>query len=299
MSDDHSLDTNVVNSDSTAVIIAQDIAAGYFAGEIIEGAIEGASNKVIKVGQRELANQAKKKAAEALLGKFATNRLKKLAEQKMTQKAAKGIKASAGMALRSAAKGAGKIGTGMAAKYSAVMGASVSAGPVSLTVGAVATAAMLAFDIANVVLDIMDTKNYSVLMDRKTINQYADSYKATLQAIYDQAGIPDALTEEVLFYPEQFIFQYDNDGNISMDPTYGEKYNSYIDHYMKEQGFADNWREEMEKQAEELEKNNSYAPGLSNMSDQQKMAVGIVILIIIIILLLMVSKKNGAKAPNQ
>ena len=287
MSDDHYLDTNVVNSDSTAVIIAQDIAAGYYAGEIIEGTIEGASNKVIKVGQSE--------ATQTLLSKAAKEGIKNGTEKGVTQTASKGIRASAGMAMR----GVGKIGSGMAAKYSAVMGASVSAGPVSLTVGAVATAAMLAFDIANVVLDIMDTKNYSVLMDRKTINQYADSYKATLQAIYDQAGIPDALTKEVLFYPEQFIFQYDNDGNISMDPTYGTTYNSYVDDYMKQQGFADNWREEMEKQAAELEKNDAYAPGLSNMSDQQKMAFGIVILIIIIILLLMVSKKNGAKAPNQ
>jgi len=154
--------------------------------------------------------------------------------------------------LKAAAKSAGKA-AGEAALEDLTIGATICAtsgaetGGVGCLVGTAVTVLLLAFDVVNLVLQLLDPGNISALMHRDTIDGVA---KATSTVLYNNQ--PDGSTryydEEVLFDPLSFLFMMTPDGTIMANELVAAQYNQYQDEYMAKIGITGDWRSRLDSQ---------------------------------------------------
>ena len=148
--------------------------------------------------------------------------------------------------LKVGAKSAGKELSEAAIEDSTV-GATICAasgaetGGIGCLVGVAVTVIMMAFDVVNLVLTLLDPGNQTALMHRDTIDGVA---QATSTSLYNSqpADSPRYYDEEVLFDPLSFLFMMSADGTITANEKVAAQYNQYQDEYMATIGITGDWR---------------------------------------------------------
>ena len=122
-------------------------------------------------------------------------------------------------------------------------GGAAATGGLSCAVGYAVTAIMMAFDVVNMVLMILDPGKITALMHRDTIDGVAE---ATLAAMRDGApgGTSNYFDQEVNFDVLGYFFTTDDEGNLfATDEVTAKKWNELQDEYMKKIGMPANWRD--------------------------------------------------------
>jgi hypothetical protein len=109
----------------------------------------------------------------------------------------------------------------------------------------------LAFTIFTTIQDIQDTSGILNIFHKAYVNELAADFREALNAGYAEMGYPDLMEEEVMFYPEYFIYDFDKDGNITIDPNneWVQKYVEYRDEYMRKIGIPDGWESRLTGEA--------------------------------------------------
>ena len=247
---------------------------------------DAASKLLLKKGLQKGVEETATEAMQKLASK-ATNKVAKKAAENAAKKAA--IAATKKAASKAASKAGAKVATKLAAKMSA-KGAAIGAGAAKSMalcaagpVGCAAGAAMVAFNIAMAVIDILDTNNFNVLLDNDQIQDMAEMYYTTLEATYTDAGIEDPLDTEITFLPELFLTTTDTEtGETVPDEKYYKIFNNYQDEYMKNNGFSDDWRGLMEQ--EDIN-DNVVLDSTENDDMKKKIIIGLVLIVIIILII--------------
>ena len=247
------IDTQILESDNKAVNITQDIVVTSIVSGLIEDSVRGT---VYELGGKQ-ALQAGFKKYDAKFTKEMFEKLQKTASKKLQGNIAKRI---GQMLSRRAAKGAlrslGKsVGTA-AARSGTIAAGGCTLGPAGCAAGAaiggIIFIADLAFTIYSTLLDIKDEEGILNIFHKEYIDNIIKDYETAMREGFADVGYPDAFDEEVLFYPEFFVYDFDDTtGNISMDPEnkWAQKYVQYRDEYFKSIGVKDGWEDRLEAQS--------------------------------------------------
>jgi hypothetical protein len=253
MSDDADyLNTNILGSDDIGAQIAQDIIVSTVVTGLVENAVYGT---VYHLGGKQ-ALQAGFKRFDPIFTKGMIQKLQKTASQKVSGSITKKIgqtfaKRSAKAALSSLGKTAGTA----AARSGAIAAGGCTLGPAGCAAGAaiggMVFIADLAFTIFTTIQDIQDTSGILNIFHKAYVNELAADFREALNAGYAEMGYPDLMEEEVMFYPEYFIYDFDKDGNITIDPNneWVQKYVEYRDEYMRKIGIPDGWESRLTGEA--------------------------------------------------
>ena len=247
------IDTQILESDNKAVNITQDIVVTSIVSGLIEDSVRGT---VYELGGKQ-ALQAGFKKYDAKFTKEMFEKLQKTASKKLQGNITKRI---GQMLSRRAAKGAlrslGKsVGT-TAARSGTIAAGGCTLGPAGCAAGAaiggIIFIADLAFTIYSTILDIKDKDGILNIFHKEYIDNIIKDYETAMREGFADVGYPDAFDEEVLFYPEFFVYDFDaTTGNISMDPEnkWAQKYVQYRDEYFKNIGVKDGWEDRLEAQS--------------------------------------------------
>jgi hypothetical protein len=220
------------------------------------------------VGTREAAEQVAKEAAEQVA--------KEAAEQGVKVVVKQGAQAAA----RSATITAGGCGLGPAG---CAAGAAISM---------MVFIADMAFTIYSAILDIKDAKGFNILWHKDFVDNVAEAYKQTLVEAYAKMGKPNAMDEEVLFWPEAFIYDVTTDNTLylSENNEWAVKYNDYIDEYMKNTAkVKDGWRERLD--AKEINTKDQISQKIKDKNEKMKLmtvttiGAGVLVFVICVVLI--------------
>jgi hypothetical protein len=111
---------------------------------------------------------------------------------------------------------------------------------IGCAVGAAITVIMLAFDVINLLMDLLDPTGISNFVTLEDIKAVADATSQATNSNYPLIG--NYLDQEVYFEPVDFIFTQDANNSVVMDPKWGPIYNQLMDDYMKSIGIIGDWR---------------------------------------------------------
>jgi len=250
MSDDSAdyLNTNILGSDNVGAQIAQDIVVSTIVTGLVEDAVYGT---IYNLGGKQ-ALQAGFKRFDPIFTKEMIQKLQKTASQKVTGSISKKLgqtfaKRSAKAALSSLGRTAGAA----AARSGAIAAGGCTLGPAGCAAGAaiggMVFIADLAFTIFTTIQDIQDTSGILNIYHKAYVNELAEDFKEALNAGYAEMGYPDLMEEEVMFYPEYFVYDFDDQGNVTIDPEneWAQKYVQYRDEYIRSIGIPDGWEERL------------------------------------------------------
>lgn len=224
----------------------------------VMNSIKSATSRIKTKGLKAIRvlNHNPKLMKEVVKTAKATRAALKQATEKMTQKstttAAKlSGKASAKLSARAAAvslkitikagAAVSKMTASMAAKASAMAAACVG-GPIVCAASIALTVALLAFDVVNAVLDILDTKGYSVVLYKADIKAVAESTNEWMNSEYNTQEDPAFFSEEIFFDWQSFLYDIDEDENIVANEVWAPRYEALRDVYMKNLGITGDWR---------------------------------------------------------
>lgn len=247
--------TNFLGSDKVGVVMAQDLVASVAVGEAAEFA---AKKAVWNVGGKTIIKKLDKivisKALQSRISKMASQSALKVIRKLVNKLVTKILYKTAGKVAVSASTKAGA----QAARTAATAGTVAATGCATTglqTAGvgcAVATAgaaayfmADMAFMIYNLVLDVQDKKGLNFIIHQDFIDNIDKSITDALNSGFADAGFPDYFDEEVLFYPEEFVFKYDDKGNLKIDPKWGPIYDKYVNEYITKLGYPSNWKDNL------------------------------------------------------
>jgi hypothetical protein len=246
------INTNLLDSDNTGVKIAQDL----IISTVIDGLIiDSATGAIYHMGGKQ-ALQATFGRYDVLFTKEMFERLSKASSQKITgtvsqqlgkmfaKKSAQRVLSTLG---RSAASAAARSGT-VAAGGCTIGPAGCAAGAV---IGGMLFIADLSFSVFTLIQDLEDKTGILHVFHKKEVEAIAKDFEDSLDAGYEAMGYPDLMNEEVLFYPENFVYDYDRDTNtITMNPDneWVEKYIQYRNEYIRDQGIEDGWEDRLVSQ---------------------------------------------------
>ena len=271
------INTNILNSDDPALMIAQDAIIGYAASEAVESvtidvlrknlvaaldgkAVEipfkntrGAVTRVLKLGPKGISKAiqvATKRAVTAAVqaSKVLTSAPKLLKTIVAAAKAAFRAARAAAAAVRAAIAGS-KVAVAMTAsatKGATMMGAVCAAtGAASAGLGCLVGVAIMvlqmAFDAFNLAMDMIDPNGYSIVIYKKDIETVAETTGQWINNEYGE-GNPNYLDEEVFFDWESHLYEIDENGNINANEEWATQYEIYRDEYMSSLGITGDWR---------------------------------------------------------
>lgn len=250
MSDDADyINTNILGSDNIGARIAQDIIVTTVVTGLMEDAVRGT-----------VYNFGGKQALQGGLGRFDSYFTKEMIEKlskASTQKVTGSISQKLGktFAKRSAKAALGALGktvTTGAARAGATTAGGCTLGPAGCAAGAaiggMLFVADLAFTVFTTIQDIQDESGILNIFHKAEIEAIAKDFTDSLNAGYSEMGYPDLMEEEVMFYPESFVFDFENDGSITLDPNneWVQKYVEYRNEYLKNNGVADGWEQNIQ-----------------------------------------------------
>ena len=308
--DPDKVDTNLMGSDNTVVVVGQDIAAHIAADAAVHKALTSTVTKGfksigvknVKVGNKLLFNMLVSKKNQEKIAKTLVNRVKQRA---MTSIKSMGKKAIAALG-KQMGKQVGKkvvaqVGKKVAVKAGTVLAegaikAGVVGGSICATtgaetlgigcaVGAVVTVVMLAFDVMNMVFGALDPDNISFLFHRKDIDDMAETLR---KQMLEDPNDDKYFEDEIMFDPLLFIFDTDPvTHEIVVDEIWGKKYNDYQDEYMKSIGITGDWRARVQATAFEQPQQPPKPPPTVNNNLIIGIIVGVITLIIVILLLVL------------
>lgn len=249
MSDDRDyIDTNILNSDNTGVNIAQDIVVSTVVTGLVEDSVKGV---VYNFGGKQALNTAFKRY-DAKFTKEMMERLSKRASQKVTGSITKRMgQLFAKKSAQSVLKSLGKTATGAAARAGTITAGGCTAGPAGCAAGAaiggIIFVADLAFTIFSTLLDIQDKEGLLNVFHKEYIQSISKDFEDSLNAGFAEMGYPGLMDEEVVFYPDSFVFEFDDDGNMFIDTNneWTQKYLQYRDEYIKGLGVDEGWEERL------------------------------------------------------
>lgn len=259
MSDDADyLNTNILGSDDIGAKIAQDIIVTTVVTGLVEDAVYGT---IYNFGGKQ-ALQASFKRYDAFFTKEMIEKLQKTASQKVSGSISQKLGRTFAKRSAKAALGAlGKTAATAGARSGAIAAGGCTLGPAGCAAGAaiggMVFVADLAFTIFTTIQDINDTSGILNIFHKDYVDEISKDFKDALNAGYADMGYPDLMEEEVVFYPENFIYDFDDDGNVTIDPNnkWVQKYVEYRDEYLKGAGVSDGWQERLQSQVETFEPN--------------------------------------------
>ena len=249
MSDDRDyIDTNILNSDNTGVNIAQDIVVSTVVTGLVEDSVKGV---VYNFGGKQALNTAFKRY-DAKFTKEMMERLSKRASQKVTGSITKRMgQLFAKKSAQSVLKSLGRTAAGAAARAGTITAGGCTAGPAGCAAGAaiggIIFVADLAFTIFSTLLDIQDKEGLLNVFHKEYIQSISKDFEDSLNAGFAEMGYPGLMDEEVVFYPDSFVFEFDDDGNMFIDTNneWTQKYLQYRDEYIKGLGVDEGWEKRL------------------------------------------------------
>lgn len=252
MSDDADyINTNILGSDNVGAMIAQDIIVTTVVTGLVQDAVTGA---VYNFGGKQ-ALQAGFSRFDSYFTKEMLERLSKASTQKVTGSISQKIgKTFAKRSASAALKALGKTATTGAVRAGATTAGGCTLGPAGCAAGAalggMIFVADLAFTVFTTIQDIQDKSGILHIFHKAEIEAIAKDFTDSLNAGYEEAGYPGLMDEEVMFYPENFVFDFEDDGSITMDPDneWVQKYIEYRNEYLKNNGVADDWQQNIQTQ---------------------------------------------------
>jgi hypothetical protein len=264
------INTNLLNSDNTGVNIAQDIVVSTVVTGLVEDSVKGV---IYNFGGKQALNTAFKKY-DAKFTKEMMERLSKRASQKVTGSITKRMgQLFAKKSAQTVLKSLGKTAAGAAARAGAITAGGCTAGPAGCAAGAaiggIIFVADLAFTIFSTLLDIRDTEGILNVFHKDYIEEISKDFKEALNAGYADMGYPGLMDEEVEFYPDAFVFNFDEDGNVFIDKSdeWTQKYLQYRDEYIRNLGISDGWEERLNSTEVNIDNyvNNAIKPSGNGM----------------------------------
>ena len=105
----------------------------------------------------------------------------------------------------------------------------------------------LAFTIFNTILDIKDDRGILILFHKDYVDQITEDFDDALRAAFKEMDYPEAMDEKVLFYPEMFVYDFDEEGVPYLDERneWADKYIEYENEYLRSIGIEDGWEYEI------------------------------------------------------
>ena len=242
------IDTNILNSDNKGVNIAQDIVVTHLVTSAVEDAAKGV---IYNFGGKQALNTAFKRY-DVKFTKEMLEKLSKKASQKVTGSITKRMgQLFAKKSAQATLKSLGRSAATAASRAGMITAGGCTGGPAGCAAGAVIGGivfiADLSFTIFSTILDIKDTEGILNVFHKDYINSIAKDFEESLNAGFAEMGYPDLMNEEVMFYPESFVFDFDGDGNMFMDTQseWTQKYLNYRNEYIRDLGVDDGWEERL------------------------------------------------------
>jgi len=269
-SDEDYINTQILDTDNTGLAIAQDIIVTAAVTGLVEDAVYGS---VYHLGGKQ--------TLKATFGRFDSyftkevmEKLSKTASQKISTNSTRSIaKMFSKRAAQTVVKALGKSAANAATKAGIATAGGCTLGPAGCLAGSAIGAAMfvadMAFTIYSTILDIQDKKGMMILWHRDYVDYIANDYKDALENAYAEMGYPDYMNEEVLFTPESFIFDFDDDGMPYLDDKneWAQKYIQYRNEYFESIGVTPGWEDRI--QVEEINRPD----GLVNQINYDRMKI--------------------------
>ena len=269
-SDEDYLNTQILDTDNTGLAIAQDIIVTAAVTGLVEDAVFGS---VYHLGGKQTLKAAFGRF-DSYFTKEVMEKLSKTASQKISTNSTRSIaKMFSKRAAQAVVKALGKSAANAATKAGIATAGGCSLGPAGCLAGSAIGAAMfvadMAFTIYSTILDIQDKKGMMILWHRDYVDYIANDYKDALENAYAEMGYPDYMNEEVLFTPESFVFDFDDDGMPYLDDKneWAQKYIQYRNEYFESIGVTPGWEDRI--QVEEINRPD----GLVNQIKYDRMKI--------------------------
>ena len=258
------VNTNILNSENTGLIITQDILVTMAITGAVENAVYGTiynfgGKQALDIAFRRYNHAISKKTLQKLqqgvsgaLMKNISKRMTQLFAGKAANKVGTEVAKAAGkQALKQGAKTIGTTAAKSGARSAAITAGGCAAGPAGCAAGAVIGGivfmADLAFTIFNTILDIKDERGILILFHKDYVDQITKDFDDALRASFKEMDYPEAMDEKVLFYPEMFVYDFDEEGIPYLDERneWADKYIEYENEYLRSIGIEDGWEYEI------------------------------------------------------
>lgn len=262
------VNTNILNSENTGLIITQDILVTMAITNAVEKAAYGTiynfgGKQALNITFRRYNHAISKKTLQKLqqgvsgaLMKNISKRMTQLFAGKAANKVGTEVAKAAGkqaskQALKQGAKTIGTTAAKSGARSAAITAGGCAAGPAGCAAGAVIGGivfmADLAFTIFNTILDIKDDRGILILFHKDYVDQITKDFDDALRAAFKEMDYPEAMDEKVLFYPEMFVYDFDEEGIPYLDERneWADKYIEYENEYLRSIGIEDGWEYEI------------------------------------------------------
>ena len=258
------VNTNILNSENTGLIITQDILVTMVITNAVEKAAYGTiynfgGKQALNIAFRRYNHAISKKTLQKLqqgvsgaLMKNISKRMTQLFAGKAANKVGTEVAKAAGkQALKQGAKTIGTTAAKSGARSAAITAGGCAAGPAGCAAGAVIGGivfmADLAFTIFNTILDIKDERGILILFHKDYVDQITKDFDDALRAAFKEMDYPEAMDEKVLFYPEMFVYDFDEEGIPYLDERneWADKYIEYENEYLRSIGIEDGWEYEI------------------------------------------------------
>lgn len=246
-SDEDYLNTNILQVNNTGLEITQDIVINLAVGYLAEKAV---SNAIYNLGGKQVLGAATKRL-DVKVTKEIMERIAKAANRKLTGNFTSKISQMfSRRAARTVLKSLGTSAASAAAKAGTVTAGGCTLGPVGCAAGAaIGTAALIAelsFSIFTTIKDIQDRKGILTLFHKDYVDSITKDFEEIITETYknEELGLTDDfMNEEVLFYPELFIYDFDEKGipYLSTENEWALKFYKYQAEYIKSIGIDDGW----------------------------------------------------------
>jgi hypothetical protein len=280
--DEDYINTQILDTDNTALAIGQDIIVTAAVTELAERAVYGT---VYQLGGKQ-ALQATSRQFDSYFTKEIMEKLTKTASQKISTNSTRSIATMFSKGLsKTIVKALGKSAATAATKAGIATAGGCALGPAGClagsAVGAVMFIADMSFTIYATILDIQDKKGLMILWHRDYVDNIANDYKFALENAYAKMGLPDYMNEEVLFTSESFVFDYEDDGTPYLDTEneWAQKYIQYRNEYFESIGVKPGWEDHI--QANELSKSVGLVNRIDDDDDdrmkKKTVAVGVIV----------------------
>lgn len=246
-SDEDYINTNILQVKNTGLEITQDIVVNIAVGYLAEKAVK---NTIYNLGGKQVLSASTRKL-DVKVTKEIMERIAKAANRKLagsfTSKVSQMFSRSAS---RTILKSLGKSAASAAAKYGTVAAGGCTLGPVGCAAGAAisaaATIAEISFTIFTTIKDIQDKKGILNLFHKDYVDSIAKDFEELISETYKNEELElgdDFMNEEVLFYPELFIYDFDENGipYADIDNEWAVKFYNYQNEYLKNIGIDDGW----------------------------------------------------------
>ena len=265
-----SINTNLLQSNDKSVQLVQEIATqvvvSKYADDVLNDTLKKVINGTIKNALGEtvydsVSVSVNKSLKKVIVSKETISKYKNVFGKKMTSKIGNKLLKTTPNVLKQVAKSVAEIfakkvaisatktalkTAGQSAIENLTVGAMLcgttgaATGGIGCLVGIMVTVILLAFDVLNLVLSLLDPGNISALMHRDTVEGIIKVTGQTMASEFPDQ--PHYFDEEILFDPDAYLFLITPEGDIVADPYWSDLYNAYQDEFMTNIGITGDWR---------------------------------------------------------